>query len=364
MFGCTDAQFELTRKRFAAWWESDILDRPPVTLGVKPVQVYSGPSSEHAGDRDRWLDIEYNLAAGIAELERQVFAGDSFPTFHPNIGPELIAAMYGCELEFRPDTSWSIPVITDPVQWDEVAAADSNFEGIYWRTIVELTDAALAVSDGRFLVGVTDLHGNYDNLAAMRDPQQLCTDLVDCPERVAAAGRRITRGFVDAFNALWRRIEPAGLGCTTWSAMHHDGPTYLPSCDFWCMVSDAMASQFILPDIVAEMAPLERSLFHLDGPQALRHLDLLLALPELDGVQWVYGAGAGPAARWTDVYRRILDAGKCAQVIADGPEDALAVLDTCGPKGLWLHVGGDFDDVDSADAFLAEVARRSACSDA
>jgi hypothetical protein len=34
----------------------------------------------------------------------------------------------------------------------------------------------------------------------------------------------------------------------------------------------------------------ERTIYHLDGPGALRHLDRLLAIPELDCAQWIQGA--------------------------------------------------------------------------
>ena len=115
----------------------------------------------------------------------------------------------------------------------------------------------------------------------------------------------------------------------------------------------------ILPDILVEMAPLKRSIFHLDGPQALRHLDLLLELPQLDAVQWVFGSGHGPASKWIDVYRRIAAAGKSVQILAESAADALAVLDELGPKGLWLYISESFATRREALAFLAAVEQRS-----
>ena len=90
---------------------------------------------------------------------------------------------------------------------------------------------------------------------------------------------------------------------------------YTISCDFICMISDSMFRRVILPSLEREIAHMRHSLFHLDGPGALRHLDALLELDNLTGIQWVYGSGAGPAGRWIDVYRRIQDAGKCLQVV-------------------------------------------------
>jgi hypothetical protein len=123
------------------------------------------------------------------------------------------------------------------------------------------------------------------------------------------------------------------------------------------MVSPQTAREMILPDILTEMAAMERTIFHLDGPQALGHLDALLATPQLSALQWVYGAGHGPAAKWIEVYQRAQAAGKAVQVLAETPQDALAVLGQLRPEGVWLCVDQGFADAAEADAFLREVER-------
>ena len=92
------------------------------------------------------------------------------------------------------------------------------------------------------------------------------------------------------------------------------------------------------------------------GEVVVGDLDTLLELPQLNAIQLVYGAGNGPAARWIDVYRRIQSAGKSIQLLAEGPQDALACLKQLDPKGLWLDVGS-LGSVDEANAFLRDVAR-------
>jgi hypothetical protein len=351
--------FETTAQRFEAWWQGEVLDRPPVTLSVRPRREYSGPQKSHATQRERWLDAEFQVETAVARLACAEFAGDTMPIFMPNIGPEITATLYGCELDFSETTSWSRPVVSDIGEWERIAAAPPDWENDYWRAIERMTDYALEICDGRFLVGITDLHGNYDILVALRDPQELCLDLMDDPELVRRAGAQVSRAYVAALERLYRKIAARGCGATTWLPMYHPGPAYVPSCDFWCMVSDDIARDLILPDIVEEMRPLERSIFHLDGPQALRHLDLLLDLPQLDAVQWVYGAGCGPAARWMDVYRRIQKAGKSFQVIAQDAADAFAVLEAVGPRGAWFVVDGTFETGETND-FLRAVESRSA----
>jgi hypothetical protein len=223
--------------------------------------------------------------------------------------------------------------------------------------VEQLTQQAVSLSNGRYIVGLTDLHGNYDILAAMRDPQYLCLDMLDCPDLVRKAGRVASAAYVQAFERLYSHVAQAGMGSTTWCNFYHPGPAYVTSCDFWCLVSDSIVREIILPDVIHEMRPLERNLFHLDGPQALRHLDILLEMENLDAVQWVYGSGNGRAEDWIDVYRRIRAAGKSAHVYAEDPRDALAVLEAVGPEGLWLQVGPEIASAEEADAFIADVER-------
>jgi hypothetical protein len=351
--------FAETVARFDAWWRGEIVDRPPVTLSVKPSRPYQGPVSRHATERDRWLDIEFNLATAIARMEQQDFLGDSLPIFWSNIGPEITATLLGCDLEFGAHTSWSKPVIEDPAQWTEIARRPADFNNVYWQTMERATALAIEQCAGRFLVGITDLHDSFDMLAALRDPQMLCIDLLECPDLVQPAANHAATVFAQAYQRCFGIVARAGMGSTCWTPFYHDGPAFIPSCDFWCMISPDMARDMVAPTKQIEMAGLERSIFHLDGIQALKHLDTTLALPGLTALQWVYGAGHGPAARWLDVYRRALNDGKSVQVLAESPADALAVLDALGPRGVWLSVGDTFASTAEARDFLNEVSRRS-----
>jgi hypothetical protein len=75
-----------------------------------------------------------------------------------------------------------------------------------------------------------------------------------------------------------------------------------------------MFEEFCLPDTVAACRRADHTLYHLDGPGALRHLERLLAIPELDCVQWIQGAGNPPPSKWLDMLRGVQAAGKSVQV--------------------------------------------------
>jgi hypothetical protein len=349
--------FDRVADRFEDWWLRRPIDGPLVSLWVKPSRPYTEPERQYATLRERWMDVEFVVDRHVAWLEQCDWLGDSLPLYWPNVGPEITATLFGCELEFGERTSWSKPIIHDPEQWTAILEQPANFENEYWQAIERMTRYAIERNQGRFLVGMTDLHGNYDILAALREPMMLCTDVLDCPETLKKVGAHVSDGFVQAFQRQWTMLHDAGMGSTSWLPMYHPGPAYIPSCDFWCMVSPQIAEDLILPDILTEMRPLERSIFHLDGPGALRHLDLLLKIPTLDAIQWVFGAGNGPATRWIDVYRKILASGKSVQVTASGPDDALAVVRAIGSEGVWLLMEKPFETRRSAEEFLAALRR-------
>lgn len=349
--------FAQTVDRFAAWWAGALIDRPPVMVSVAPSRPYTGPIITHADHRARWLDIEFVVEEAIARMAQLDYVGDRFPLFWSNLGPEITATLYGCPLTFTASTSWSTPVVRTADDWPRLLATPPDFTNEYWQLMERMTDYAIERCEGRYIVGITDLHGNYDILAALRDPMQLCLDLMDCPDLVAQAGMHVAEGYVAAFDRLYAQVAAAGFGVTSWLPVYHRGPAYVPSSDFWCMVSPQVARDLILPAIVREMEPLEHSIFHLDGPQALRHLDLLLDLPQLDAVQWVYGAGRGPAARWIEVYRRIRQAGKSLQLLAQDAQDALTVLEAIGPAGVFITVEQPFASAAEAETFIQQLTK-------
>ncbi len=93
------------------------------------------------------------------------------------------------------------------------------------------------------------------------------------------------------------------------------------------------------PELQTTCKRLPRSIYHLDGIGQIRHLDLLLTIPELDGVQWVPGDGKPDCANWPDLYRKIHAAGKKMQVFNGGFAAIEAVIEQVGSaKGIQYHV--------------------------
>jgi hypothetical protein len=254
-------------------------------------------------------------------------------------------------------------VINDCLDWqrlfDTPHEVMQRFNQDSWLFTQQVMQAAIDRNAGRYVVGLPNLYGPYDTLAALREPLALCLDLLDCPALVQQAAHSVLAGLTAVRDVFWRQIRTAGFGSAGWIPAYSEEAVGLLSCDFWGLLAPATVEALILPLLQQEMQPFNHCLFHLDGPSALSHLDLLLALPGLDAIQWDYGPGQGPAARWLKTYRRIQAAGKSLQVLAQDAADALTVLETLGGKGVWLTIEQPFVSRGEVDSFMKEVERKS-----
>jgi hypothetical protein len=344
----TQPNFEQILQRFEAWWQCEIIDRPLVSLSVpRAHDAPKLPAKEYPTRRDRWLDIERSLDGVEAELDGARFAGDSVPVYYPNLGPEVCGTCYGCELEFGDWTTWSIPVAETA---EEVLKIKCDVDTVYWQWVREATDASIERGQGKWITGITDMHTNGDLLASILDPQQLALLYALDPEGVDAMYQHVRPDFGLMYDDLYDRIAAAGQPATSWTPTLHMGKGFVLQCDFICMISQAHFQRTILPLLIEEVAHLDRSIYHLDGPGSLHHLDILLET-DLNAIQWVYGAGQGSARHWIDVYKKIQASGKGVQVFLEDFAEAKLLAEHLKPEGVWLWLG-DQVQPDEADAIL------------
>jgi hypothetical protein len=126
------------------------------------------------------------------------------------------------------------------------------------------------------------------------------------------------------------------------------------SCDFSCIISPENFEEFIIPELIDEIDFLPASLYHLDGPDALRHLDRLLEIEKLGGIQWVYGAGQPSAMHWIPTLKKIQDAGKLVEVTCE-PEDIIPVCEALKPQGV--HLICYVDDLETGEQLIKDAER-------
>lgn len=347
--------YEQTRQRIEAFWENELLDRPVVMIPVrKPVdERVNLPVSNHITPAERWMDAQYQAELSMAQVNNTQYLGDALPVAYPNLGPEVFSGFYGCNLNFGDyGTSWSNPCLED---WSKADALRLDWDSIYMKKLVEMTDALLEVGRDKFLVGMTDWHPGGDALAAFRDPAQLAMDLKLYPQEVKKLLRRVEADYFAVYDFFNDRLRTKGQPSTTWTPLVSEGRYYIPSNDFSIMISKKMYDEFFLPGLINEIRFYDRSLYHLDGPGALRHLDSILSIRELDALQWVPGAGSEQFTRWIHVYQKVQAAGKGVQVNC-GVDEVADVMKYLCPKGLFMQIWG-VPHADTANNILREMER-------
>jgi hypothetical protein len=331
--------YERSKQRIDAFWERELVDRPVVqfTLPKSPEERVPVPKSNHSTSAERWLDVQYQAELTLAELSNSYFLGDTMPVAYPNLGPEVFSALYGCPLHFGDyGTSWTEPILRD---WFEADKLQLNWNSPYLKKLEEITDALLEVGRSKFIVGMTDWHPGGDAIAAFRDPQVLAMDMIDHVAEINALLVRVEADYFKVYDHFYHKLKANGQPISTWIPLVCDGRYYVPSIDFIIMISNRMFEDVFLPGIVHECQFLDHSIFHMDGPGALRHLNTILSIPELDALQFVPGAGNEGFHKWVWVYRKAQRAGKGIEVLCRLSELEL-IMQTLDPHGLFLSVEG------------------------
>lgn len=247
------------------------------------------------------------------ELSTCHFLGDAFPFFNMHcFGPGVVAAFLGGILDNHTGGVWFYP----PADL-EISEIHFRFDAdnVWFQRVRDIYAAGMKRWQGQVLMGMTDLGGNLDVLSSFRPGEKLLLDLYDEPEEVKRLTWEAHEAWHQFYNALNDVLQPMNPGYSDWSEIYSSKPSYILQCDFSYMISTAMFDEFVKPELIASSERLERTFYHLDGRGQLPHLDSLLTIKELDGVQWVPGDGQPDCGQWPEVYRKIAAAGKKMQVI-------------------------------------------------
>jgi len=329
--------WEEAQQRMMAWWENEVIDRVclQVTAPLAEVWPDQSPDIPEPADLDeRWTNVDYVIKSTANQISRTFWGGEAFPLFFANLGPDAFAAFFGGELRFDPWTSWVSPLITD---WESAPELRIQPDNPWWQLQLKLLREAKTYGHGRWITGIPDTHSGGDALAALRGRAELCLDLYDHPQEVKAAMDRLVEAVLQVYEVYYEIVEAEKYGSSSgWLPAWWPGRANVVQCDFIALISTEMVEKFFLESIIAEARWLDRAIFHLDGPGAVRHLDLLLAIPEIQAIQWVPGPGDLPMTRWIPLLKRIQAAGKSLHITV-WPHEIRTLLEELKPEGLMLH---------------------------
>lgn len=315
------------KERHIAWWRGEgFLFQ--IVAPKKPMQ-YPPPRDLY----QYWVDPGYVVGRWEEYFASTYFLGDAFPYIFVNLGPTIASAYLGCPLVLQHDTTWQEPIIKDV---EELLKLEFSPENQWWQRTLEIISHACQRSQGEYIVSFTDLGGISDILSHLRGPAQLCLDMLEHPDIIKQAAEWLADFWLQLYEEQYEIIRKYQDGTCGWLAVWAPGKSFPLQEDFSCMISPEMFRDFFLPHLERQTNFLDYSIYHLDGPGAIKHLDALLTLPHLHAIQWVPGAGAPPMREWIPLLKKIQES-KRGLVLDITPEDVVPLLSQLDKKGLCLR---------------------------
>ncbi len=303
------------QQMLSGWWNRKVDGR--WALGVTARRNAPLPHAEPpplaADFKTRWLDYRTINAHREAFFSEHCTLGCVYPENTAYLGPGSLNAFLGCSIDFQKETLWYNPIAGDPETIDRLTF-DKN--GFYWNWTKEALAWVAEQARGKYIATMPDLIEGLDILSELFGTQEFLMHLIDCPAAIHRLLDQLDDLYFEAYDELAEMIRRDD-GSVPFMAFNTWGPGRCAKvqCDFSAMISPDMYDEFVKPRIQKQCRRLDCTVYHLDGPDALRHIDSVLAIPELDALQWEPGAGnphTGDKIWWDRVWKKVYAAGKSA----------------------------------------------------
>jgi len=311
-------------RAWTEWWAGE-LNRPIVQI-TDPARVAFTPhqfTSEFISE----IPIDQALDYYQSQLESTHYYADALPVFHN----PLYFGMSGDRVRPMPEqlTVWS--EADQPIPFEDLHP--SYDPGSVRSRAMALRARAVERWDDRVTIAHTGLGVGLQSLSSLRTTQQLLFDLYENPDEVLQVSNELTDVSISRYRACYDIIKKSNRGTTNWAPLWSPERTHLHECDFSCMISPEMFERFVIPDLAKCIQETNHAFYHLDGEDAITHLDALLSLGGLLGIQWVPESGKPQGSEWMWLFKRIKDRGKLCQLYID-PGGALDVVRELGGRGF------------------------------
>ncbi|MDD3340107.1 MAG: uroporphyrinogen decarboxylase family protein [Lachnospiraceae bacterium] len=286
-----------------------------------------------------WKDMEdkYQNPKRMVERYRQfcenhLFLAESFPNLTADFGPGSLASYLGSDIGFKEDTVWFTPCFEDAEDWEEIPELKFDPESKWFQKHLEVIKGCVAEAKGDFYVDIPDMMENIDVLASLRGTEDLLCDMMDDPDAVKERVKQVTKAYYQCLDAFYDAVkDEEGASAYTVFQVWGPGRTVKLQCDTGAMLSPDMFHDMILDSLKEQAAYADSVLYHLDGPDNIRHLDTILQVEGIDALQWTSG-DAGPDGtleEWDQIYDKARAAGKSLwiKVYSGGFEDWIRNVD-------------------------------------
>jgi hypothetical protein len=254
-------------------------------------------------------------------------------------------------MEFAKDTIWFHETIKD---WESAQVEYDPQSSIYKKQI-EMMKYLVDQSKGRYFVSMPDNCGSIDGLSQMRGTDKLLLDFLEEPEKVKEAVGKIVKVLISTGDSMFELLNENNLGGSvhSWMQTWCPGKHMQLQCDLSVMISPQMFEEFVLPEIEETTQWLDKAIYHLDGQEQIRHLDMLLSVKKLNMIQWTPVAGQPYTSEFTPVLKKIQKAGK-GLVLLPQIWEIETLMNELSPRGLHLVVR-DVKTEEDAKALVKKI---------
>ena len=318
MIKFSDRQWDRVIGNYRKWWKGE-LGRPILPLVVygadpgRPVPKTPSPQFENCGDFS--ITAEEIIDRIDSDLSAFEFYGDSYPSVNmAHFGPGVMAAFLGATAHPAKETVWFEYEKKTPIEDLHLKYDENN---IWLNRIKDLYRAGMKKWGGDVCMRMTDLGGGMDVLASMLGTENLLLEIIDNPGEVKRLCLEITELWQRYYWELTELLKGQRV-YSDWSGQLNENPTYILQCDFSYMIGTGMFAQFVHDDLAVISSVLDKPFYHLDGIGEIGHLDDILSIDSIRGIQWVPGAGEPETRDWSKIYSKISAAGKKI-MIGHGP---------------------------------------------
>jgi 5-methyltetrahydrofolate--homocysteine methyltransferase len=353
--------WERVKERFTAWWAYEPIGYPLMRVAAagKPTKK-PAYGTEFTNLEDRYVNTAKIMGRYRDYCETHWLLEDSFPAASLNLGPGSMALYLGSEPIFRKESLWYKECVED---WESFGDIKYDPDNKWWRLHLEMHNTARSLAGDDFLVAIPDIIENLDIVSALRGPQNLCYDLMDKPQTIRDAVGRVDDLYFQYYDAMYDIVkEPDGSSAYTAFNIWGHGRTAKIQCDFCAMISPDQFRDFAQPSLWRQCRRLDNSIYHLDGPDAIRHVPALMEIKELNGLQWTCGDGQpdGGSERWYPIYDQVREAGKSLWVAfgdggaKDWVESGIRLMKRYGPDCFYF-IFPDFSNLREAEEAAAAI---------
>lgn len=343
-----------TRERFSAFWNNEIIDRCCVSVTAPKNGsnfIYEALPKKAEDKLKYWTDGEWILKRNLAYFENTCFYGDAFPQVTLNFGAAGSAGFFKNVRHQFEDTIWFFPFIKDY----ETDLLEFDPNSFLYRKTIDVAQYLVNESKGSFFVSTPDISGNIDSLAHMRGSDNILMDMMTDEDIVVEALKKIQDVRTKTSNEVFKIVTANNDGgsCIGWLNTWGEGKHDQMQCDLSVMISPQMFEEFAMPELKAQSAWLDHPLYHFDGIEQIRHLDMLLSIKKLEAIQWTCVEGQPSPLEFIPVLQKIQQAGKKI-VMWIKPEELEPLMQQLSSKGLLLLLKASSEDEAKAIVHKAE----------